>query len=200
MKTHSFSQIVFVLIFSLLVTGANAKEPGREMFEKIFQYELNNRAFAYISVSNLAKKMENTEQAEFWHAYMAMEQFSQPLYRLMSEKYGLQVNSFIVTLKVWSTNLAFSIFPEKMLTIMAEATGKYVEKLAPLPELAKTEDRVYFEYIVAQERAQAIALNYAVNERLDLARATLENFLTAQNRMQLDCSGEKTISANGTGC
>ena len=150
------------------------------MFEKIFQYELNNRAFAYISVTSLAEKMAETEQADFWHAYARMEQLSQPRYQKASEKYGLKVNSFLVKLKVWGTDLAFMLFPKKMLSIMTDATHAYVEKLKPLPDLARLEDREFFEYVVAQEQAQAHALTHAVGERYDLAAFTINEFLASQ--------------------
>jgi hypothetical protein len=63
---------------------------------------------------------------------------------------------------------------------MTDATHAYVEKLKPLPDLAKLEDREFFEYVVAQEQVQAHALTHAVGERYDLAAFTINEFLASQ--------------------
>ena len=113
MNNKALLWIVLIVLSSLFICAAKENEFNSDMFEKIFQYELNNLAFAYISVTSLAEKMAETEQADFWHAYTRMEQLSQPRYQKASEKYGLKVNSFLVKLKVWGTDLALMLFPKK---------------------------------------------------------------------------------------
>lgn len=98
----------------------------------------------------------------------------------MADKYGLKVNQLIVKIKVCLTNIAFSVMPGKMISIMSDATNEYVEKLKPLPDLGKEEDIPFFEYVIAQEEAQARALRHASNENYLEAARELNDFLALQ--------------------
>ena len=98
----------------------------------------------------------------------------------MSKKYGLGVNSTVAKLKAWSFDLGFQLFNKKMLSVMSKATNDYVKKLEPLPELARAEDRTFFEYVIAQEHAQAVALKHADAGNFDLGTAALDDFLAEQ--------------------
>ncbi|NKB38571.1 MAG: hypothetical protein GKR93_15665 [Gammaproteobacteria bacterium] len=145
--------------------------------EKLFQYEINNRAFAFQSISVLRDKMASTGQAEFWQAYYDLETFNKPRYEKMAASYNLVANDFVVGFKVWATNLAFALFPEKMMAVMTEATVKYVEKLKQLAQLVKKEDREFFEYVIQQEQAQAEALIQAEKGEYAQAAKVLNDFL-----------------------
>jgi hypothetical protein len=182
MNNKAIRLALFVLLQTLFSMELSANEPNNDMFEKIFQYELNNRAFAFISATQFAEKKAGTEEADFWAAYVELENINRPLYTAMAKKYGLEVNSLLVKMKVWGTNLAFKLFSEKMLKIMADATADYVDKLKPLPDLAREEDKVFFEYVIAQERAQAVALAHALDKRYELAASSIRDFLLSQNK------------------
>jgi hypothetical protein len=175
-----YYQIILVAIVSMFNTGVCSAVTDQEIFDDIFQYELNNRAFAYISVLKLSERMINTEQADFWNAYSRLEKLSYSKYQPVSEKYGLAPQSYLVKAKAWITNIAFQLFPEKMLSIMTDATAKYVDKLRPLISLAKIEDKEFFEYVLAQEQTQAKALAHANNGNFELATKALIEFLGSQ--------------------
>ena len=183
MNEKTIGLALFVLMQTLISIDLSANETNNDMFEKIFQYELNNRAFAFMSIAKIAEKKAASEEGEFWTAYAELENINRPLYAAMAKKYDMKINSLFVDLKVWSTNLAFKLFPEKMLKIMADATEVYVEKLKPLPDLARKEDRAFFEYVIAQEQAQAVALAHAANRRFDLDASSMQEFLLSQIKL-----------------
>ena len=85
---------------------------NKDEFAKIFQAEINNRAFAYRTISKLTEQMKDTEQIVYWEAHFRLEQFNQPQYEAIAKKYGFKVNDTKVKLKSWSTNIAFRLFPE----------------------------------------------------------------------------------------
>ena len=147
------------------------------MLEKIFQYEINNRAFAYQSISSLKEEMKNSEQAAFWRAYFELETLNKPLYEKMAAEYELTPDKLLVGVKTFVTNIAFALFPKKMMSIMTDATIEYVEKLKQLPRLSKEEHKEFFTYVVLQENAQANALLHAREGEYDLAAELLENFV-----------------------
>ena len=49
-------------------------------FEKCFQHEINNRAFAYKGVTHIAGTMAGTDQEEFWQAFSKIEKISRREY------------------------------------------------------------------------------------------------------------------------
>ena len=171
-----------VLLICLICSPfLDASERDMVRIEKLFQYEINNRAFAFQSIAALKDKMAGTGQAEFWQAYYELETVNKPLYEKMAASYQLAPNEYLVKFKVWATNLAFSLFPEKMMSIMAKATVKYVDKLKPLPHLVRQEHKDFFEYVVSQEQAQADALLQAEKGEFDLATNVLKEFLSQLN-------------------
>ena len=180
MAVRSFHYYFPLLICLLTSVGAGAEDSGSAMFKDLFQYELNNRAFALLSVTALAERMQGTEQENFWRAYADMEKYSQAKYEKIALKYEMEVSSSIVKLKVWTTNIAFYLFPETMMDVMSTATTKYVQKLEPLADLGKEEDRAFFNYVLAQEQTQALALQHAVNKNYDEAARSIESFLQQQ--------------------
>lgn len=183
MNEKTIGLVLFLLMQTLISIDLSASETNNDMFEKIFQYELNNRGFAFIIVTKFAKKKSASEEGAFWMAYAELENINRPLYTAMAKNYHMKVNSLVVNLKVWGTNWAFKLFPEKMLKIMADATEVYVDKLKLLPELARKEDRAFFEYVIAQEQSQAIALAHAVDKRFDLAASSMREFLISQDKL-----------------
>ncbi len=133
--------------------------------------------------------MATTEQAGFWQAYYELELFNKARYEKMAASYALAPHDFIVSFKAWATNLAFTLFPQKMMSIMTKATVEYVEKLKLLAQLVKDEDRNFFEYVVKQEQAQAEALIQAEKGEFTRAAKVLTEFLAQLNYQDSDGTG-----------
>ena len=69
------------------------------------------------------------------------------------------------------------MFPEKALGGLADATSKYVGELERLRELSPQEDQAFFDYVIAQEQAQAHALAQARRGRFDLGAGIFRGFV-----------------------
>jgi hypothetical protein len=69
------------------------------------------------------------------------------------------------------------MFPKKLLDGMTDATIKYVEELRRLREISPQEDHAFFDYVIAQEQAQARALQHAQLGRFDLGASVLRSFV-----------------------
>lgn len=181
-ETASFKTSFFlVLLLSGISFIVTATESRKDRLNEVFQYEINNRAFAFQSVPRIAQSMDGTEQAIFWQAFVRLEELSRPRYAKMAEKYGLKVNTLLVRGKTWAISLAMSLFPDKMMSVMTDATVKYVEKLKELPELAEPADRAFFEYVLAQEQAQAAALLLYRDGKYQQAADVLVSFIDSNN-------------------
>jgi hypothetical protein len=148
-----------------------------DSFTDKLQYEVTNRAFTRVSMARAVTKPGPPNSLAFWRAYRDLELLSQRKYQPIVDKYKLEPQAFIVTLKVHTTELLFDLFPEKMLGGLTEATTDYVGQLRTLRDLAPAEDRAFCEYAVAQEQAQADALKHAVTGQLDLGTAVLRRFV-----------------------
>jgi hypothetical protein len=85
---------------TLISIDLSANETNNDMFEKIFQYELNNQAFAFMSIAKIAEKKAANEEDEFWTAYAELENINRLLYAAMAKKYDMKINSLFVDLKV----------------------------------------------------------------------------------------------------
>ena len=181
----SLSLRLLLLVSSLIfVPLLSADEDNTAMLEKIFQYEINNRAFAYQSISRLKEELKGSEQEAFWQAYFMLESLNKPLYETMAAEYVLAPNRFLVSAKTIATNIAFALFPQKMMSIMTDATIKYVEKLKHLPRLAREEHKEFFSYVVLQENAQANALLHAREGEYELAAELLKDFVQKHSEAQ----------------
>ena len=85
MNEKTIGLALFVLMQTLISIDLSANETNNDMFEKIFQYELNNRAFAFMSISKIAEKKAASEEGEFWIAYAELENINRLLYAAMAK-------------------------------------------------------------------------------------------------------------------
>lgn len=186
MSTHG-NQIITLFVSLILSIPAMANTTAQEkIFKEIFQYEINNRAFARKSIPQIAEMMKDTEQEVFWRAFSRLEDLSRPGYEKMAEKHGLAVNTLLVNLKTWSINMAMRVFPGKMMSTMADATEEYLEKLKKLPGLAKPEDREFFDYVVAQEETQLRGIQLLLQGKYAEAAEVINDFVNEQDALPSD--------------
>jgi len=169
---------VILIVSVLVLTGATiVRCMSGDRFLDGLQYELNNRAFARASMTKLANEPSNGHTQAFFRAYLALENLNQQKYEPIAHKYDLSVNDGVVALKIYGARAASWMFSEKMLSVLTDATIAYVEKLRTLRDLAPADDRAFFEYVIAQEQAQADALQHARDGRFDLGAKVLEDFV-----------------------
>jgi len=108
---------------------------------------------------------------------LALETLNEQMYRPIALKYDLEVQGLIVALKTRAAEFAVSMFPEKALSGLADATVNYVAELKILRDLSPQEDRAFFDYAIIQEQAQAQALKHATAGRFDLGANVLRDFV-----------------------
>lgn len=75
MKKHGVGFcLVLVIQLNLVINEVKCEEMSQGSLNDIFQYELNNRAFALESISRLAKDAIDEDQSAFWTAYLTLEE------------------------------------------------------------------------------------------------------------------------------
>lgn len=151
------------------------KQANRE-FIKRFDYEIQNRAFALNSMKAAVK--DDNQALSFFKAYLALEKLNQKLFSPIAKKHQLNIaprwwTRTRTTLGVWGS----ALMPEMGAKIMHSVTVKYVPKLEELERLSPAQDKAFFSYVVAQEKAQAEASGLLVNGDVELAAAVLNNFV-----------------------
>ena len=152
------SLFVGILAMSLFsCTSVNGKDSSD--FIELFKHELQNRALAVVAVANAAEDRKGKPDGEFWHLYSQLEQINQKKFIPYAEKYQLAYTMNMSTkIKLTLSELYGSIYPKHHLSLLVEATAKYVDKLKELKKLSPADDKEFFRYVVLQEKAQAESL------------------------------------------
>jgi hypothetical protein len=119
-------------------------------------------------VTKLATKPAEGDTLAFWQAYLELERLKHRNYQPIANKYELRVSDSVVALKTQSAQIASWMFPDELLGLVTDATIEYVEELRTLRDLSPEEDRAFFDYGIAQEQAQAEALQHARDGRFDV--------------------------------
>lgn len=137
--------------------------------------ELNNRVLAGRVVTALADAHQGTPQGDFWQAYNQLESRQWPLYARQAELHGLEPGGWMLSLKARASIIFARLFPATFLDKLAQATQRYlVELQATAPPAEKAQ---FWNHVIAQERAQANALQRAARHDLAGARAEIVDFL-----------------------
>ena len=175
---------ILITLVSISACQANSvsKESVSEEFIQLFDYEIQNRAFALDTMKALVEDGEPSETLIFFKAYLALEQLNQQRFTPVSDKYQLEMQPRWWTrtrtqLGLWVT----ALMPQISLTTIHKATMKYVDQLQSLEQLAPQEDKSFFAYVVAQERAQADAVRFLIAGEQDKGITLLNNFITANS-------------------
>lgn len=159
-------------------TAPESDSAMNQEFLEIFDYEIQNRAFALNSFKAiLADDSENPQRA-FYEAYLALELANQKKYGPVAKKYDLNMKP-----RWWTRTrtklglIAGNLFQDSLMKVMHNATVKYVGKLQRLEQLAPDEDKPFFVYVVAQEQAQADAIGFLIDGKLEKAAKTIDDFV-----------------------
>jgi hypothetical protein len=146
-------------------------------YRAALQKELDNRALAGRVVTALAKHHQGTPQGDFWSAYSTLETRQWARYSEYGERHELTAGLLFIWFNAQTSILFAKAFPERFIATLANATAVYASKLETVspPET----DRVFWNYVIDQEHAQATAFDQALNSDFKSARHTLEAFVEA---------------------
>lgn len=162
---------VLLLLQALGATAADLDADYRQALLK----ELNNRKLAGVVVSALAEAHRGTPQGEFWLAYSQLEARQWPLYEAKAEFHELSPGGVFLSLKAQASILYARLLPETFIGMLSRSTQAYAAELAsltpPVPQQA------FWGYVIAQERAQAEALQHASQQNYPAAHSVLVSFM-----------------------
>jgi len=146
-------------------------------FIKLFDYEIQNRAFALNTMKTAAEDSAN-RALPFFKAYLALEELNQKLYSPIATKHELNMmprwwTRTRTTLGLWGA----ALLPDVGLKVAHRITVDYVPQLEELESLSPEEDKAFFNYVVAQEKAQADASGMILKGNVEQAAGILKSFV-----------------------
>lgn len=166
----------------LLSPASCQKNPDierQEAFIKLFDKEVQNRAFALLSMSAISEKATEDGDTTFYNGWVAFEKFLQTKYKPYADKHGLlQEPRGTAKINAFFGELASDILPKrKFYKAMLSQTEDYLEKLKKLPEYATDEDLEFARFVVAQEEAQIQAIKHRIKGENQEAADVLADFV-----------------------
>ncbi|MEO1652669.1 MAG: hypothetical protein AAFU64_03910 [Bacteroidota bacterium] len=175
---------IFLLLMTFSGFAQTDSDSEREKnFLKLFDREVQNRAFALLSMGRIAEKAKKEGDKIFYAAWVDFENFLQKAYKPCADKYELsQAPRGSAKTQAFFGELASDIFPKKKFyRTMLNQTKNYLEKLKKLPEYAKEEDVDFARFVVEQEEVQIKAIEYRIEGKNQEAADLLSNFIQNNN-------------------
>lgn len=145
----------------LLTSSASALSEVQDNAEflSLFEGEVQNRAFALMFVQREEEAANDIDEKNLWRSYIAFEELNQEKFKPYAEKYKLETKpNFKSRIKARSANLASLFFKETLLKMTVDSTADYVNDLIHLANLSTQKERVFFNYVVEQEKVQVTVL------------------------------------------
>lgn len=179
-----FSLLLCIFLYLQLATNSTTIQgsimvKGDPKFITLFTQEIQNRAFAYKAVKQYVKARTHKPDKEFWAVYFSLEQLNQKKYRAVTNKFGIsQEATYVTKNKIWLVNTIAPIFPKVIVNAIKKATIAHVIKLEKLENLASSEHKVFFRYVVLQEKIQAKALILLTEGKVNKATSVMKDFVT----------------------
>ncbi|HAA18822.1 MAG TPA: hypothetical protein DCR93_21385 [Cytophagales bacterium] len=153
----------------------------QEAFIQLFDKEVQNRAFALLSMSAISEKVTEEEDKTFYYGWVAFEEFLQGKYKPYADKHGLsQEPRSKAKAEAFFGELASDILPKrKFYETMLDQTEDYLEKLKKLPGYATDEDLEFARFVVKQEEAQIQAIEHRIKGENQAAADVLADFINS---------------------
>lgn len=150
-----------------------------EEFLKLFDMEIQNRAFALKGSINAYEGSSSEDDKTFFNAWLEFEQFLQEKYAPFAKKYSLsQEPRSMANIQAGLGEIALNILPDSVMRkTMRDQTVEYLEKLKDLRKVAPKEDFGFFDFIVKQEEFQIDALQLWIDEKYEDAAILLKSFI-----------------------
>jgi|GEM_PF-1635948 hypothetical protein len=192
--SHKLISIVFACFVLFLavtlnmnVSQANPLQEGpanknsHEQFLQLFDYEIQNRAYALNTIRGQLEIIETNELRRFYNAYLALEQLNQQLYSPIAKTYQLEMSPRWWTrirtqLGIWLAAMRSDI---STLKFYHKIASNYLEQLQTLENQAPEESRQFFTYVFAQEQVQAESLGLAIEGQILAAAELLDSFVAS---------------------
>lgn len=199
-KTTIQNMCLVVAAF-ILSACASAKTPHNEFLD-LLDYEAQNRAFAYQSVTRKAQSTAQEESAPFWRAYADLEALNRARYKPYLQKYHVPAEARWTTrVRGWAGGVAGSLFPQTALAKIHEATLAYIPKLERLAALAPADadplenlrTKEFFTFVVAQEEVQAEAMGLLAQGQILQAATHINSFVQQHKNSVLPPRSSKTM-------
>ncbi len=195
------SNALIIIVIFICCQPAIAEDNSR--FMALFSYEVQNRAFALLSVSGSEETRKDEIDGPFWAAYHRFEILNQHRYAAHADQYQIDMSPTTMTkTKNCLAGFIGSLFFETGLGIMRDATIPYIEKLKELKDLAKAEDKDFFNYVVMQEEIQAETLTLLIDNKHEEAVGVFNEFIkqqtmepAASTKPALSWGSDKLLSA-----
>ncbi len=176
-----------IVIAVMFMSCQTAWGDNNSRFMELFSYEVQNRAFALLSVSGSEVTRKGDIDGEFWAAYHRLEALNQQKYTAHANQYQIDMSPTTMT-EIKNGLAAFigNLFPETGLGIMRDATIVYIDKLKELESLADSEDKGFFNYVVMQEEIQAETLTLLIDKKYEEAVKVFDDFINQHKSKELD--------------
>ena len=170
-------------LLSMLLPAFCQKNPDlerQEAFIKLLDKEVQNRAFALLSMSSISEKVTEDGDTTFYNGWVAFEEFLQKKYKPYANKHGLsQEPRGTAKVQAFFGKLASDILPKKKFyKTMLSQTEDYLEELKKLPEYATDEDREFARFIVEQEEVQIQAIKHRIKGENQEAADLFADFIS----------------------
>lgn len=162
---------------------ASSVQANNSAYTNALDKELANRAVARQVVPQLAERHSGSAQGEFWQAYAELEAMQQARYAEQAKRQGL-ANEHSGGFKAYASLAFANVFNASFIKMLAGATQDYLQELEALPAQNNADDQAFWEYVIAQERAQVNALALAAEEDFNGAAAVLKAFSQEQLRSE----------------
>lgn len=134
-------------------------------FLKLFDAEIQNRAFALYATEIMIKRVKKTDDVLWYSTWLQWEKFHKRNFAPMAKKYGLsQEPAFASKLQARIGDFAARLLSETaVMKYVLKETEKYCSQLQELADIAPEEDKEFFEYVVEQERLQVEVLPFRID-------------------------------------
>ena len=169
------------LLFMLLPSYSQKNEDAdrQESFLKLFDREVQNRAFALLSMTAISENVTEDGDKTFYNAWVTFEEFLQKQYKPYADKHGLsQEPRGTAKTQAFFGKLASDILPKKKFyNTMLSQTEDYLEKLKKLPEYATDEDLEFARFVVKQEEVQIEAIEHRIKGENQEAADLFSDFI-----------------------
>jgi len=176
----AIATVFFLFIACIGVCQVNSDAAEREKeFLNLFDREVQNRAFALLSMSAISEKVTEGGDKTFYNAWVAFEEFLQMKYKPYAEKHGLsQAPRGTAKVEAFFGELASDVLPKKKFykTMLSQTKG-YFEKLKKLPEYATNDDLEFARFVVEQEAVQIQAIEHRIKGENQEAADLLADFM-----------------------
>ncbi|MFB7103708.1 hypothetical protein [Streptomyces hydrogenans] len=157
-----------------------------EGFTKGFAYELQNRHFALISMSGVARRLDGDPRSAFWGGYSRLERFNVPRYEQAALRWGMDAKPTAWT-KARGTLVGAT--PEFMLHSLLKfaypKTVKYLEELRRVRGLGPGDGKAFLDYMVDQEVVQIEMMRLALGGRYSEITPKLDEFFGTYENVEL---------------